>query len=70
MKKLLYEYSDFFLIYCVMFTSMALSRAIPDGAFSVTMEGYHFAIALIAASVLFGYKKYSQWRAGQKAGTA
>jgi len=68
MKKLLYEYSDFFLIYCVMFTSMALSRAIPEGTFSVTMEGYHFVVALVAAGLLFGYKKYSRRHTEHKAG--
>jgi len=65
MKKLLYEYSDFFLIYSVLFTSLVISRAIPDGTFTVTVDGYYFAAALIAAAILFGYKKYSRLKARQ-----
>jgi len=65
MKKLLYEYSDFFLIYSVMFTGLGISRAIPNGSFTVTMNGFHFAAALIAATILYGCKKYSRLKARQ-----
>ncbi|MBL7796229.1 MAG: hypothetical protein JNJ90_06980 [Saprospiraceae bacterium] len=67
MKKLLYEYSDFFLIYSVMFTSLAISRAIPYRTFSITIDGFHFAAAFVAAVILFGYKKYSHYKKRQEA---
>jgi len=48
-----------------MFTSLTISRAIPDRTFSVTMDGFHFSAAFVAAIILFGYKKYSRMKARQ-----